>query len=148
MWFTYICQVHNEDWPEHVLHSHSCRPSEPLVMNQSPCRSHLLAHGASWSPLPWHWTPGCEQRATGHPSPFTKQSASTHPYGHKSLFEAITRCLSGSHHTEPPSFCSFTCLSTSSVIFLILVLQSMVNRSSCLSINSNRSWWSSLVSRQ
>lgn len=43
---------------------------------------------------------------------------------------------------------SFTCLSTSSVIFLILALQSMLNRSSCLSMNSSRSWRSSLVSRQ
>lgn len=43
---------------------------------------------------------------------------------------------------------SLTCLSTSSVIFLILALQSTLSRSSCLSMNSRRSWRSSLVSRQ
>ena len=41
-----------------------------------------------------------------------------------------------------------TCLSTSSVIFLILALQSMLSRSSCLSMNSMRSCRSSRVSMQ
>lgn len=43
---------------------------------------------------------------------------------------------------------SFTCFSTSSVIFLILLLQSSVSRSSCLSMNSSLSSLSSFISKQ
>lgn len=66
--------------------------------------------------------------------------------------QSMLRCLRISYWNrqtkQVSSKWSLTCFSTSSVIFLILLLQSRVSRSSCLSMNSSLSSLSSFISKQ